>query len=142
MLFHLVYILLLVFKTLPPKKYLYLHIQKESFAVHPGYIHTTHAMAAVKFLQEDYGASEKYMEQSYQFLDQNKHENWFDVMDLTWPLILWSNAQISPKHSAVDAYFSELMSRRNKDGIWTSIYPNCDAQYTIEAISLLQNYRI
>ncbi|MBY0030897.1 hypothetical protein H7K20_27995 [Priestia aryabhattai] len=108
----------------------------------PGYIHTTHAMAAVKFLQKDYEASEKYMEQSYQFLNQNKHKDWFDVMDLIWPLILWSNAQISPKHSVVNAYFSELISKRSEDGIWTSIYPNCDAQYTIEAISLLENYRI
>ncbi|GAB1795635.1 hypothetical protein PMEGAS228_21530 [Priestia megaterium] len=82
------------------------------------------------------------MEQSYQFLHQNKHKYWFDVMDLTWPLILWSNAQISPKHPVVNSYFSELIFKRSEDGIWKSIYPNCDAQYTIEAISLLQNYRI
>lgn len=107
----------------------------------PGYIHTTHAMAAVKFLQEEYEASEKYMEQSHRFLEQNKHKDWFDIMDVTWPLMLWSNARVSSKHPIVKAYLSELILRRNEDGIWRSIYPNCDTQYTMEAISLLRNYK-
>ncbi|MFC3885121.1 hypothetical protein ACFOU2_17260 [Bacillus songklensis] len=63
-------------------------------------------------------------------------------MELTWPLILWSNAQIPKEHPMMNLYLVELASRRNEDGIWTSIYPNCNAQYTIEAIALLQRHGV
>lgn len=104
----------------------------------PGYLSTTHAMAAVYHMRGQARAAERYLDDSLRFLRQYRHEPWFDVMDLTWALILWGLAGLGTRAEAVRAYRDELLQRRGAEGVWTSRYPGCDAQYTLEALEILK----
>ncbi|GEL76086.1 prenyltransferase/squalene oxidase repeat-containing protein [Tenuibacillus multivorans] len=106
----------------------------------PGYIHATHAMGALSFTIGDRGKFEKHMEASKKFFLENKHKDWFDVMELVWPLMLWYNAGLSTENQVVKMYLEELKARQDDDGMWKSIYPNSDTQFTIEALWLIRLY--
>ncbi|MFS8640986.1 MAG: hypothetical protein LOD90_09300 [Symbiobacteriaceae bacterium] len=59
-------------------------------------------------------------------------------MDLTWALMLWCLAGLDARTEAVRAYREELRRRRNADGTWSSRYPECGPQYTLEAVEILR----
>lgn len=43
-------------------------------------------------------------------------------------------------HPVVVAYLDALAARQLADGTWPTIYPGCEAQYTVEAVELLRAY--
>ncbi|MBY6276216.1 prenyltransferase/squalene oxidase repeat-containing protein [Symbiobacterium thermophilum] len=104
----------------------------------PGYIHTTYAMAAVCHMRGEGVEAERYLADSLRILHKFKDESWFDVMDLTWALILWGLAGLDVRTEAVRSYRDELRRRRNADGTWSSRYPGCGPQYTLEAVEILR----
>ena len=104
----------------------------------PGYIHTTYAMAAVCHMRGEAAEAERCLTHSLQILQRCKDQPWFDVMDLTWPLILWGLAGLDARTEAVRSYRDELRKRRNADGTWSSRYPGCGPQYTLEAVEILR----
>lgn len=104
----------------------------------PGYLATTHAMAAVCHMLGQYPDADRYLEAALALLQRCRTADWFDVMDLTWALILWNLAGIGQEHAAVGAHLAELQARRQPGGTWVSRYHDCDVQYTLEAMEILQ----
>jgi len=109
--------------------------------VFPGYLSTTHAMAAAYHMRGQRSEAERHLSDSLHILFEYRDEPWFDVMDLTWALILWGLAGLDTRAEAVRAYRDELLKRRGPGGVWTSRYPGCDAQYTLEALEILKALR-
>lgn len=105
---------------------------------YPGYLATTYAMAAVCHMRDQAAAAQRYLRDSLGFLHRFRKEPWFDVMDLTWALILWRLAGLDARTEAVRAYREELLKRRRADGTWSSRYPGCGPQYTLEAVEILK----
>lgn len=104
----------------------------------PGYIHTTYAMAAIMWFINEFEKAEKYLQASLNYLHKYKNEEWYDTMELTWSLMLWSNAGIRKDHPVVKVFLDELLAKRDDDGIWPSIYLGSSVSFTTEALWIIK----
>ncbi len=112
----------------------------EKDGVFPGYNHATFAMAAARNLRGENVAARRHLDASVRILKESRDEDWFDTMELTWPLRLWYLGRFAATDRAVIAYLKTLKEWRLEDGTWPTRYKGFETQYTLHAVEVTQAF--